>query len=259
MLKPSISPSTQYQYVCTQLSEVPEAAYPFINAELLGKLGQSTRAMFPEFANAFPLTMLAMEAYWPLQPKLTLHKSYASKNWLHKFVLEREDLNLFFIEEWDPSSERFDQYHMMLPTKWKELYRWFDSFSIRENSMGGFVSSNTPFDYSSRLDIDDFCAQYRTKKSELKKFASSIASKKIRCWMVTEAKDSLWLDEDHCDHKVYHVKNHNFNDVYVLPTPEETLDKYLAHYVSGGNPADFDFRIDTTAGSDTVLNCKPFE
>lgn len=244
MLKPDTLPSTQYQYVCTQLSVVPEAAYPFINEELLGKLGQSTRVMFPEFANAFPLTITAMEEHWPLQPKLTLHKSYASKNWLHDFVLEREDLNLFFnAERRSPTRDDFDEIHTrMLPAKWKELYRRFDSFSIRENSMGGFVSSNTAFDYSSRLDIDDFCAQYSTKKYELKKFASSIDSEKIRCWMVTEAKDSLWLDEDHCDHKVYHVKNHNFNDVYVLPTPEETLDQYLAHYVSGGSPVGFNFR-----------------
>lgn len=242
MLKPSTSPSTQYQYVCTQGSEVPEAAYPFIHPELLSKLGQSTRVMFPAFAKAFPLTMVAMEEFWPLQPKLSLYKTYSSKNWLHNFVLEREDLNLIFNPEWNPYSELFDEYHKMVPTTWKELYRWFDSFSLQEGSIGGFVSSNTPFHYSGRKDIDDFCAEHSIKKSELKKFAHSIDSKKLRCWMVTNANDSLWLDEDHCDQKVYHVKNHNFNDVYVLPAPEETMDKYLAYYVAQGNPSYFDFR-----------------
>ena len=75
-----------------------------------------------------------------------------------------------------------------------------------------------------------------------KPFAHPTLAKKMRCWMVTDAGDSLWLDEEGCDHKVYHVKSSDFKNYYVLPNPEAKLDQYLAHYVSGAKPADFDWR-----------------
>lgn len=225
-------------------SEIPEDALPFIRSELVASLGQVAGVMFPAFAAAFPLTIKEIANYWPNKPKFVATES--KDWWVYQVVIERIDLNLFFnkppMADWDVDGEEFDEGLEMLPTSWKELYRWFDSFCIIENWMGGNVIKNTPFCYSGRLDLESYRQEYGLKKVVVREFQEAIGSKKLRSWMVTDAGDSLWLDEQRCDHKVYHVKNHNFNDVYVLPSPEDALDRYLAHYVSGGKPVDFDFR-----------------
>lgn len=243
MLKLNTLPSVQYQFFCSTKSEVPEEAQAYIHPLLLEKLGNSTRDIFPDFAKAFPFTIMALEKNWPLSMKLFIWKQFASKNWMHVCVLEGGEMNLYFNVKFRRSNELFDQNHIMLPERWKELYRWFDSFLMHEFSMGAFVYGNTPFHYSGRKDVDDFSAEFSVKKSELKNFSKSLESNKMYCWMVTDAGDSLWIDEDHCDRKVYHVKNHNFNDFIVLTDPEDVLDKYLAHYVSGGKVENFNFRI----------------
>ena len=230
-------------YLCDEVSDIPTGVLSSVRPELIGGLGQSAAVMFPAFARAFPLTIKAIEYYWPVKTRILFSKG---QQWVYDVVLERLDLNLFFNNPTHPDDEiegeLFENHYAMLPTRWKELYRWFDSFCIIENTMGGNVIENTPFCYSGRLDLEGYRQEYGLKKVVIREFEETIGSKKMRCWMVTDAGDSLWLDEEGCDHKVYHVKSSDFKNYYVLPNPEAKLDQYLAHYVSGAKPADFDWR-----------------
>jgi hypothetical protein len=130
----------------------------------------------------------------------------------------------------------------MLPPAWKELYRWFDSFGIVAASVSAGDWINTPFDHGSRLELEEFRQRTGGKKTDIRAFSQKIDSKKFRCWMLTDAGDSLWLDEQRCDHRVYHVKNGRFDDIFVLPNPAATLDAYLEHVVSRGAARDFNLR-----------------
>ena len=200
--------------------------------------------MFPAFSGAFPLTIKAIEDYWPYPPKFVATES--EDFWVFQIVIEREDLNLFFnkppMADWEVDGDNFDKGRAMLPLRWKELYRWFDSFCIIDSWMGGHVIRNTPFDYSSRKSFESIVDRYPIKKADFKAFENAIGSARMRCWMDTESGDSLWLDETNRDHKVYHTKHGNLKDFYILPDPENMMDEYLAHYVAGGKPADFNWR-----------------
>lgn len=245
MLPIHSSPAFQ-DYICCNQEDIPVEALAVINPEIMNQLGKSVSAMFPAFCAAFPLTAWSIDAYWPHQLKFFITMSVVDRYPTYQVVLEREDLNLFFNSPlrigYETEGEFFYKYRAMLPTKWIELYRWFDSFCIIENAKGGHVTKNTPFDYVSRLDLEDFRQEYELKKADIQDFSKAIDSKQLRCWMVTDGGNSLWLDEQRCDHKVYHVKSGDFKNFYVLPDPEATLDKYLAHYVAGGQPESFDFR-----------------
>lgn len=232
------------EHIYKASSEIPQDALPFIRPELVANLSQAVGVMFPSFAAAFPLTIKAITDYWPDKPKFVVTKSIDW--WVYQVVIERTDLNLFFnsppMADWEVDGDEFDEERAMLPKRWVELYRWFDSFCIIENTMGGHVIQNTPFCYSSRKDLKQYRQGHGLKFADIREFEKTIDSKDLRCWMVTDAGDSLWLDEERCDHKVYHVKSGNFKDFYVLSNSENTLDEYLAHYVAGGKPEDFDFR-----------------
>jgi hypothetical protein len=154
-------------------------------------------------------------------------------------------LNLFFgvrSNSYPLDGTDYDQDHAMLPTNWKELYRWFESFVITADSVKPMGWLNTPFSFSARLDLNDYCKQIGAPTSKGRDFRKKIDSHMLKCWLLTDVGDALFLDELRCDHKVYHVRGAAFDDACVLNDPEATLDKYLAHYVSGGSPAEFDFR-----------------
>lgn len=233
--------------LCKLAPEIPPEAAPIIWPEFIEKLGSPPSVLFPEFAMAFPLTIKAIEAHWPTQTMILSTTSLSDLAVFYYIALERVDLNLYFI---DPrridllfTEELFNERRAMMPTRWRELYRWFDSFTITDWPIGITVSKNTPFDHSSRLGFDGIKDRYPIKKADFKVFESAIGSNRMRCWLDTDAGDSLWLDETNCDHKVYHTKNGNLKDYFILPDPENILDEYLAHYVAGGKPADFNFRI----------------
>lgn len=237
MLKPN-----SYQYVCRESADIPEQVTSSVRPEICAALGKSISSMFPTFAKEFPLTVGVMEACWS-KPILTFNKG--SKFWLAFLLLEQSEVNLYFdliIPELSLEGEDFAQEHAMLPPAWRELYRWFGSFGLTERSIQPLSWINTPSIYSGRLPVEEYCQQLGISKSKARAFAKAIDSDQLMCWLRTDAGDALFLDEKRCDHKVYHVRGTALEDVYVLPDPAGTLDRYLAHYLSGKSPAQFDFR-----------------
>lgn len=231
----------KYTVVTRTMAEVPAKAISVVKPQVAAALGGSVSDMFPEFARCFPLTVASMEAQWS---KPTLSVKDMGRAWLETVFLEKGVLNLFFD---DPhpiyaNEQYFDV--SMLPLKWVGLYRSMSSFTITEGSYYSPVGwRNTPLPRS--MDIDQFSTETNTKKAKLKTFEKQLGvtqEGKLRCWMLTDAHDSLWIDEQHCDKKVHHVHGDAFADAYMLPDAGGTLDQYLAHVVAGELPKDFNFR-----------------
>ena len=226
----------------------PPGARESIDAILIERLGGTVAQLYPEFAAAFPAAVASMHRHYG-RPLLVL--TTVQLHWIHRFLSEGAEDNLLFgpkgAQE-NKSGSEFDRYHQMLPPAWKELYRWFDSFSISEMSIDGRTHFNTPLGYSGRQHINDIRDVYgelleiKISKRAASAFKSRLDSDNLRCWMCTEAGDTLWLDEQRLDQKVYHARAQDFADVVELPDPSGTLDRYLAHFIGGGAPVDFDFR-----------------
>lgn len=240
MLLPNV-----YTTLARTIADVPAPALPAVRLRLADKLGGSVGEMFPEFANAFPLTVASMEMHWS-KPMLALKDM--GRDWLVTLFLEQDGANLFLNNPMPPYAEwpDFDTAVMgMMPLRWIALYRSMESFIITKDS------SYSPLGWSNTLlprglRIDEFSSETNIKKAKLKAFGKKLGMSRaeyLNCWMLTDAHDSLWIDEEHCDKRVYHVHADAFADAYVLPDPGATLDQYLAHVVAGGAPKDFDFRV----------------
>jgi hypothetical protein len=234
----------EYTTLARIIADVPAPALSAVRPRLADKLGSSVSEMFPEFANAFPLTVARMEAQWS-KPALALKDT--GRDWLATLFLEQSGLNLFLKNPFPIYAEApdFDVVIMgMMPPRWIALYRSMESFVVtKESSYSPLGWINTPLPRGLR--IDQFSSETNIKKAKLRAFAKQLdmsRSEYLNCWMLTEAHDSLWIDEQHCDRKVYHVHADAIADAYVLPDPGATLDRYLAHVVAGGLPKDFDFR-----------------
>jgi hypothetical protein len=230
----------KYTVVATSMSEVPVKALSSIKPQVAAALGGPVSGMFPEFASCFPLTVSSMETHWS-KPKLALMDR---RRCLAFVFIERETLNLFFDDPYPIyASEPYFEVSMM-PLGWDGLYRSMSSFCITDQSVHSPLGwRNTPLPRS--MDVDQFSNETNIKKDKLKAFEKQLGvtqERKLRCWMITDGHDSLWIDEQHCDKKVYHVRKDAFTEAYVLPNPVTTLDQYLAHVVAGRLPQDFDFR-----------------
>ena len=251
-------PDLEYwEFICRAADEIPPGvprtffppgAHESVDAILVERLGGTVAELYPEFAAAFPAAVASMQRNYG-RPLLVL--TTVKLRWIHRFLSEGAEDNLLFgpkgAQE-DKSGSEFDRHHAMLPSAWRELYRWFDSFSISEMSIDGRTHFNTPLGYSGRQHINDIRDVYgelleiKISKRAASAFKSRLDSDNLRCWMCTEAGDTLWLDEQRMDQKVYHAPAQNFADVVELPDPSGTLDHYLAHFIGGGAVADFDFR-----------------
>ena len=232
---------SKYEFVVSSISELPAKAQAAIRPRIKATFGGTVSEIFPEFAACFPLTVASMETNWS---KPTLAVTDMGSDWLPALYMEQPNLNLFFYYP-DPSYVNEPYFDVsMLPPKWVGLYRSMESFAITpESSHSPLGWNNTPLPRS--IDIDRFSTETHTQKAKLKAFEKQLGvtkERKLRCWMLTDAHDSLWIDEQHCDKKVYHVHADAFADAYVLPDPGTTLDEYLAHVVAGGLTSDFDFR-----------------
>lgn len=240
--------SDKYTLLARTMADVPAKALqpygPFksvaVRQQIVATLGGSVSEMFPEFNRDFPLTVASMEAHWS-KPTLALRDG---AGWHADLFLEQEAFNLFFDDPYPVYANEpyFDV--SMMPHRWVGLYRSMSSFTINDRSSYSPIGwRNTPLPLS--VDIDQFSTQTNTKKAKLKAFEKQLgvtAPHKLRCWMFTDGHDSLWIDEQHCDKKVYHVHADAFADAYVLPDPGQTLDHYMAHVVAGRSPQEFDFR-----------------
>lgn len=229
------------RFDCSVAADVPAPTLKIVRSEIVAQLGCPVDAMFPAFAAAFPLCVAAMKQYWAT-PKLVTVRVVT--NWIASIVLEgpvAKNIRIMLRSvDAEVDGPEFEEYKAMLPMAWKELYRWFDSFGMQESPFGSNWI-NTPFHHPARLDLEQYRQRIGGKKADIRVFEKVIDSNKFRCWLLTEAGDTLWLDEQRCDHKVYHLHGGNFKDVGVIENPALALDSYLAHFVAGGKPSDFDF------------------
>lgn len=227
--------------VCEKPEDIPAGGLKIVRPEIVRQLGNSVDAMFPAFAAAFPQCAVAMKEHWS-KPRLVV--APVGLDWIASVILEGAETKNIYIKSQSISSEvegpEFEEYHAMLPVAWQELYRWFDSFGVTESPFN-MAWKNTPFNYASRLAPERYRQLIGGKKVDVRDFEKRIDSIKLRCWLLTDAGNTLWLDEQRCDRKVYHLRGEGFKDVGVLANPAQALDTYLAHVLSGGQPADFDF------------------
>lgn len=231
-----------YDLVCVQSSDFTPIVEGLVRREVMESIGSSVRAMFPEFSKAFPETVTAMELHYSI-PFLLLKE--ASIGCAYFLASEGERYNLFFdlvSVSSKVNGEFFDEVHSMLPSGWVELYRYFYSFVITADEIKPLSWKNTPFSYGGRLSTDRYRQLCGVKKSVVRQFEERLGSNRLYCWMLTDCGDALFLDEMRCDKKVYHVKDGNFEDCWVVDDPETVLDKYLAHFVATSSSGGFNFR-----------------
>jgi hypothetical protein len=232
-----------YPHICNTTADIPEQALPHLDEEIVKRIGGSFTSIFPQFSNAFPKTSLVIEGKWT-HPVLALKKGI--REWLAYIVVKRDDKNLFFNlqpEFAEKEGKFFDEDYEMLPESWKELYRWFDSFCVTEESYAQMNWWNTPFRFSARLDLDDYEKGSRASRKQTEEFAKKIGCKRehLRCFLLTENEDALFVNEKTCDGKVFHVKGKEMNTVTELLDPKSTLDNFLSFFLSGSPPSNYQF------------------
>jgi hypothetical protein len=234
----------EFFWIGSDVSAIPHEALPELRSFVLDGLGNKFSLMLPKLAYFFPRMVNVLVSHWSL-PKLGLIRTVRG-NWGYDIVLQRDNSTCYFkiTPNYIVEMDDFDEYYRPLPDFWKELYRDVESFQVTQKSVPEFHYWNTPFRGSARLDLDEYAEGSGASKSQVKAFAKKVGCRydALRCWLLTENEDALFLDEEHCDHKVYHVRGKALDDIYVLPDAQKTLDAYFAHFLSGGKPADFDFR-----------------
>ncbi|MCF2860523.1 hypothetical protein L1286_23970 [Pseudoalteromonas sp. SMS1] len=230
-----------YPYVCNSQSEIPMEALDHLDKQIIDRVGGSFSTMFPQFAQVFRKTSQVIEKDWEA-PKLVLKKG--TREWLSFVVVQTDSSNLFFSLQpdfMDKEGELFDEDYIMLPESWREIYRWFNSFCLTDKSYCLMDWWNTPFRYEARLSLNEYEKGSKVSRAQTDKFAETIGCKRemLRCWLLTENEDALFINEEACDGKVFHVKGKQLNIITEIIDPKDKLDEYFAHYLSGMNPESF--------------------
>ncbi|WP_316369653.1 hypothetical protein [Candidatus Thiodiazotropha sp. CDECU1] len=232
-----------YPYICANQAEVPKEAVAHIDKEILEGVGGAFTDIFPTFGRVFEHAGRTIDTVWST-PKLVIKKGV--REWVSYIVVQCGEKNLFFLlqpEFTEKEGDLFDEDYQMLPASWKEIYRWFNSFCVTEEGYCPMDWWNTPFRYSARLDLDDYEQGSGASSEVTDRFVKSIGCQreKLRCWLLTENADALFVNEEACDGKVFHVNGRNMDVITELHDPRAIMDEYLAHYLSGGKPAEFSF------------------
>lgn len=232
----------KYNFIYSTADQLDPSVVDELKPEIKATLGTPVSVMFKDFAVAFPLTARAIDEQWP--PPVAAFKK-GVRLWLPSLVCQGLEKNLFFnltfVNE-ATSGQQYDVEHAMLPLKWRELYRLFNSFVVTDSSVQPTGWLNAPFDYASRLTLEQYRVHVGGKKADMRALEELVGSKRLNCWLLTESGDALFLDEARCDHKVYHIKNGEFDDCHLLKQADGVLDKYLAGYVSKDGVVGFNFR-----------------
>ncbi|WPO97585.1 hypothetical protein SFA35_12980 [Pseudomonas sp. HR96] len=239
MLKPE-----RFDYVFTQGSDIRAEICAELRDEVKESLGLNFANMFPGFSEKFPLATAAIQHYWE-KPVVAFRN--VDSMWVPYLIAVSPDSNIFFKlkSKYNPiQGPDFDRSHYMLPEGWKENYRSFESFYVTEGSGLPLQWKNTPTSYAGRLSVEDYCREVRVGLKSAKAFKQANPSFILDCWLVTEAGDGLFTNAMSKQRKVLHIKNGNFNDIYVLEHPTHTLDRYLEHYLLRNHGA-FDFRAES--------------
>ncbi|MHA6194727.1 hypothetical protein ACX3YG_10195 [Pseudomonas wadenswilerensis] len=231
-----------FDLICADSSEICSSVSGCLNKDLEDALGGRVSELFPQFLSAFPEMVRILEEKW--SKPVAVYKN-VSGFWLAFVVSQVGDSSVFFRVQpsvVDVKGELFDLSHSMLPSRWVEIYRYFDSFAVTQQSYCPMRWLDTPFRYSGRLGLDEYQRHSGVKKAVIRSFADRIGSKQLCCWLRTESGDALFIDEERRDRKVYHVKDDRFDDFCVLEDPGNVLDRYLAHYLSTLSSQGFNFR-----------------
>lgn len=232
-----------WELMCESTDSVPTDISSTVLRPIVAQaIGKPVSAGFSKFSAAFPLTAAAMDTHWGLP--VLLGQRFRMR-WQLSLALRQPQQTLFFDlgnVSYEAEGEQFEAETSMLPQSWKELYRFFWSFGVTDKSLLGLHWINTPFSWSSRLDPASYSKRFGGSPRSAKQFQHRQDSSQLRCWLATSAGDALWLDELKCDRRVLHVKSGNYEDAVVIAAPGEALDRYLGYYLSGGEPANFDFR-----------------
>jgi hypothetical protein len=233
-----------YPHICSRKDEIPSEALADLESIVVEKLGENFSDIFPQFSGVFVETTKSIEESWG-KPVLCLKKGV--RNWLEYIVVQSLDRNLFFDLQpcfTDKQGVIFDEDYEMLPEGWKEIYRWFNSFSITELGYSPMEWWNTPFRYEARLDLDDYEKGSGVSRKQTIKFSKDIGCErsKLRCWLLTEAEDALFINEEVCDRKVYHVSGKDLENFIEIDDPVKKMDEYLSHILSGFKAEGFNWR-----------------
>ncbi|MGF1726802.1 hypothetical protein [Photobacterium nomapromontoriensis] len=230
-----------YPYICFDKSDIPEEAFRHLDRHIIESVGGGFSSMFPSFSLVFENASRVIENEWG-NPKLVLKKGL--REWLCFIVVQSDRGNLFFSlqpEFMDKEGELFDEDYLMLPTSWRELYRWFNSFCVTEESYCVMDWWNTPFRFEARLDLNEYAKGVGASKEQVNKCTQIMGCKKemFRCWLLTESEDALFINEDACDGKVYYINGKDLDNIVEIHDPKKKIDEYLAHYLSGMSPQSF--------------------
>lgn len=233
-----------FPYICSRRSDIPEEAFKHLETEIVDRLGESFSCIFPRFSSVFVESTKVIEGRWE-KPILVLEKGV--KSWLKYILVQTESQNLFFNLQpvfMEKDGDIFEEDHEMLPDGWKEVYRWFNSFCITDLDYSPSDWWNTPFRFESRLDLDDYEKGSGVSRDKVDKFLSEIGCERysLRCWLLTESGDALFINEAKCDQKVYHVNGKALDDFSILENPVNKLDEYLSHLLKGLVPGEFNWR-----------------
>ena len=231
------------QRVFDRWVDVPEPVRKRTDPLIGEKLGEPVSAVFPRFAQAFPRAAATLESHWGT-PRMN---GIDMGEWLIYLVCEKSDRNLTF----DTVSgylrlyaePYFDPEHSMLPLRWVELYRHLDSFSLQAHDDSPFMNGGMPSAYAKRISIPEAIG-YGMPRRGAKAFAKAIGADPqwLHCWLLTDAGDTLWIDEEKRDRRVWHVHRDRPADHAEIVDPGDVMDSYLAWRFAGGEARDFDFR-----------------
>lgn len=232
------------QIVFSNWKDVPDAIRREIDSVVGEKLGGPVSDLFPGFAASFPLAVSVLESTWN-RPRANALR--VQGEWLVYFTCEQASRNL----EFNTASGNLKIYEQpyfaseqaMLPERWKALYRHFDSFHLLRHDEHPPKTGGMPVGYSKRLSISR-AIQHGIPRRGALTFAKSLGSDPqwLKNWLLTDAGDSLWIDEQKCDRRVWHCHRKSPEDHAEIADPGATLDSYLAWRFSGGEARDFDFR-----------------
>lgn len=232
-----------HQQIFDRWEDVPDEIRARTDPLVGEELGEAVSVVFPRFARAFPRATAALERHWDAPRMNAIHMV----SWLVYLVCEQPDRNLTFDTV---SGHRkiyaepyFEPEHSMLLSRWVELYRHFNSFSLLAHGDSPFVNGGMPCQYAKRLSILEAIRQGMPRR-DAKMFAKAIGSNPqwLRCWLLTEAGDTLWIDEEKRDQRVWHIHRERPQDYAEIEDPGEVMDSYLAWRFAGGDSRNFDFR-----------------
>lgn len=248
---------TKGDVICRQAGDLPEPLRLSLHPNIVTQLGEPLSQQFPAFAKAFPATADVMQRQF--SPLVLIYKPRPSSGkYAVRGIWKGENLNLVVpvhSELKPPDRPDFELDHEMLPPRWRELYRYFDSFGIQSDKSVGRLPLGLPVAYSSRMDAERYQQVISIYLSHLKINPSMVAdfcdrigqmhpypnghTGIVQCWCANLRGDSLWISFPDKEQHVYRVEDGKFGDAQCLDDPGSVLDSYMASTVSGDKAARF--------------------